>query len=231
MNNRMLVLLAGSLLLFAACKRSTPTVTTTVPSPKAAVTVTALEVEGTTASTSGAAGGASGAVEATPTPLALDEAGLKKYLAYRKELAALVRDSRKKMLAASGKGDAVAQAKDFAVISSELDKGTDALHTKYGITKDQDDATFEAAQAVVTGAITKNSMMASSVADLRKAAAEDGPAGASAKASLAGIEGREKASLDEARKKFGSAAVDLLLAHYAEIDQMHVEAMNAAMGQ
>lgn len=225
----MLVSTASLFLLPAACKRGGSRVAPT-PTPTAA-----MEVEGSSVEMEGSSGGkaeeAHAAPEASPTPLALDEAGIKRFIAHRREMIAFVGPEQKKIIQLGDqKGNDMARIKAMADINTELEKGIESIRKKNGYTEAQEREISDAVTEVLADALTKNSAMAPVIADMRKTEAAGGPAGAAAKAQLKQFEDQEKASLATARSRYGNAAVDVILAHYAELDALQKEAITAAFG-
>lgn len=100
--------------------------------------------------------------EATPTPLALTEARLQKYLGYRKEMIVFITAERKKMNAALKK-ESVAQLKSLAEITAETDKGTADLRAKHGITEAEDKDLGDAITDVLGAAMTRGEMLAPTI--------------------------------------------------------------------
>ena len=226
--------IASLLVLFAAagCKHGGNAAAT--PTPTEAKSQPAEEgtssYEGSSASTGSSAGSGASGAEATPTPLALDEAHLKSWIAYRHELIAMLADERKKLAALSSKGDAEKIA-GMTKISDETDKTTAELQKKYGFTKQQDDDIQNAANDVVGAMPLENPATAAALADLKKQAAQPGADGDGAREQLKTMQDEEKKSLDDARAKYGAAAVGVLIAHQPELAKLQADAMAAAFGK
>lgn len=219
--------LAAFVLLFpVACKRG-------AASRAATPTATPDEVvyQGSTGSTGVVHAGdaASQTPEATPTPLALTEARLQKYLGYRKEMIVFITAERKKMNAALKK-ESVAQLKSLAEITAETEKGTTDLRAKHGITEAEDKDLGDAITDVLGAAMTRGEMLAPTIQEFKAAIAKGGAGSEAPKAMLKQFEDQEKENLAKARRQYGSAAVDLLLAHFDELQKLQMDSMKAAVG-
>jgi len=224
------------LVIAAGCKHGGSGAATPTPTAKAA---SQPAEEGTTSYQGTSAGASSGsssssgssASAATPavSPLPIDEARLKSWIAYRKELIATLGDQRKKLASLDGKSDAQKIAA-MTKISEDTDKAQAALEKKYGFTKEQDQQILDAVTDVLGDMPMENPLSADSVAELKKQAAQQGADGDNARAQLQAMQDQEKKGLDDARSKYGDAAVALFVAHQPELTKQQQDAMNAAFG-
>ena len=223
--------LAAFVLLFpVACKRgaaSRATTPTTTPTP----TPDEVVYEGSSRSTGVVHAGdeASRTPEATPTPLAVDGARLQKYIGFRKEMNVFMTVERKKMNAALKK-ESAAQIKALTEITAETEKGTADLRAKHGLTEAQDKELGDAITDVLGAAMTRGEMLAPTIQEFKAAIAKGGEGSEAPKAMLKQFEDQEKKNLEKVRRQYGSAAVDLLLAHFDELQKLQMDSMKAALG-
>ncbi len=209
-----------------ACKRGAASrAATPTPTPDEVV------YEGSSGSTGVVHAGdaASRTPEATPTPLAIDEARLQKYIGFRKEMIAFILVERKKMNVALKK-ESVAQLKALADITAETEKGTTDLRAKHGITEAQDKELGDAITDVLGASMTRGEMLAPTIQEFKAAIAKGGEGSEAPKAMLKQFEDQEKENLAKVRRQYGNAAVDLLLAHFDELQKLQMDSMKAALG-
>lgn len=216
--------------LLSACKRNQPSSSTAANAPGTATPAATMEYEGSSSDAGSGTDATPAESSAGPVEtLALDDAELGRFIAYRKELMPVISANRKKMnelMAKKADGAAaMEQIQAIASLTQELEKNTEDLRKKHGLTQDREQKIGDATSAIIAAKITTNPMIAQQLGELKKAVSEGGPAGAVAAATLKQLEDQDKASEAEARRRFGDAAVDVTLKHQAELAELQRQAI------
>lgn len=172
-------------------------------------------------------------------PIALTDARLDKYIAFRKELnqsyarwhqgtveVAKAVDSK-----STDVGKGLAAVAGVTQLGQKYEKEITALRSKHGFTEQEDDRLWSAITEVTGAKVLDNPMMGDGFKMYRDMQAKGGEAKKAADEILKGFEDQEKEGLAAAREKYGDACVDLLSKRSRELSQLQADMMKELTGQ
>jgi hypothetical protein len=184
----------------------------------------------------GAAGDASGGEAA---PIALTDARLDKYLAFRKEwnpvYARWLKESGELARTVDSKSTDLSKAFTAVAGSQRLGekyaRELDTLRARHGFTEDEDSRLSAAIEAVVAARVLDNPLLADTVKVYREMQAKGGEEKKAADEILKSMEDQEKQALAEARATYGDACVDVLSKRVKEVGQLQIDLWKEVTGQ
>ena len=187
-----------------------------------------------------AAGDASaGATDGEAKPIALTDARLDQYLAYRKEwnrmYAVYMKETGELAKAVDSKSTDI--SKTFTVLTGtqrlgqKYEKELNALRAKYGFTEDEDNRLSSAIMEVVNARVLENPLLGDTVKSYRDLQAKGGEEKKAADEMLKGLADQEKQALAAARATYGDACVDVLSKRVKDLAQFQMDLMKELTAQ
>ena len=177
----------------------------------------------------GAATEAGGAGEAKP--IALTDARLDKYLAFRKEwnrsYAGFLKESGQLADSVNSKSTDISKA--FTALSGtqrvgeKYQKELSALRAKHGFREEEDNRLASAISDVVAAKVLDNPLLGDTAKVYRDLQAKGGEEKKAADEILKNMEDQEKEALAAARKEYGDACVDVLSKRVKELGQFQMD--------
>lgn len=172
-------------------------------------------------------------------PLALTDARLDKYIAFRKEYNQLYGRHQKDIVEVAKAADSKTTdaLKGITVVSGAMrlgekyEKELAALRAKHGFAEAEDDRLWSAVSDVISAKASDSPMLADSLKAYREMQARGGEEKKSADEFLKGLEDEEKKGLTEARRKYGDACVDVLSRRARELGQFQMDSIREMTGQ
>ena len=224
MRHRASFLLSVALLLASSCDRSAPSAQSTGGA-------------GAGRPKSENASDAGGDQDAKP--IALTDARLDKYLAFRREYnliyAGWAKDAADLGKSVDSKGSdlskGITAVRGAQQIGEKNQKEVDALRAKHGFAEEEDDRLWSAISEIVAAKATDNPLMADSLKSFREMQARGGDDKKAADELMQHLEDQEKQGLAEARSKYGAPCVDLLSKRSRELAQFQADSIRVMNGQ
>jgi hypothetical protein len=170
-------------------------------------------------------------------PLSLDEARFQKWVEFRKEFNVAVQKGMSITLQAGSQKPDQTAAKTVTDIramgqaTQEMTTAINSLRSKFGFPEPEDSRIWKAAMEVAGAKASEGPLMAPTMEMMRKMAKEPGPAQANAEKFLKEQTERSAKEMADAKAKYGDAAIDVLAAHVAQLNEMQKEAIGAAFGR
>jgi hypothetical protein len=174
-----------------------------------------------------------------PKPIALTDARLDQYLAYRREYsknyAAWVKDYVGLAKSVDSKSNDFSKGLTGVAglqrLGEKQEKELKALRARYGFNESEDDRLMAAITEVLAAKVADNPAMGDSLRSFREMQLKGGEEKKVADEMLKNLEDQERQALAEARKNHGAECVDLLSRRSRDLHQFQLEFWKTMTGQ